>query len=107
MTCVNAEWIARGFSGQESVRQLRARPWLAYVRGESRGEGYCRVYVHLPLVEPGREEVRSRVPSPVRCCRPSRCQAQGTRGVLGQRSGFRCLLVSRGPCDGCLAEQTV
>lgn len=99
MTCVNAEWIARGFSGQESVRQLHGRPWLADVRAESRGEGYCRVYVHLPLVEPGREEVRSRV--------PSRCQAQGTRGVLGQRSGFRCLLVSRGPCDACLAEQTV
>lgn len=38
---------------------------------------------------------------------PLTVPAQGTRGVLGQRSGYRCLLVSRGPCDGCSPEQTV
>lgn len=76
MTCVNAEWIARSFSGQDSVRQLHGRPWLAYVRGGSRGEGYNSVCVHLPLVERGREEVGSRVPSPG-CCRPHCARAPG------------------------------
>lgn len=82
-----------------SQKQLHGRPWLVPVRGESRGEGYCYVCVHRPLVTAGREEVRSRVPSPVRCCRPSRCRG-ARRGVLGQRSGYGCLLVSRVPGMG-------
>lgn len=47
--------------------------------------------------------------SPLRCApvAPHAAWAHGQgarRGGSGHRSGYRCLLVSRGPCDGCLAE---